>query len=125
MNMPFSKPELFAPCFQMLSIDTETIATYSNNVQFAFAIGNYSIDCEIKGVEVIDSIDVESQFDPEGGCEVNYTKLEVDNKTLVLVTHSDFEETPQGLHFILTDSQVTELNQWLQADAIEQLECAA
>ena len=55
---------------------------------------------------------------------MDYIKLEVDNKTLALVTRSDFEETPAGLHFILTESQVYELNEWLEADAVEKFEMA-
>jgi hypothetical protein len=67
---------------------------------------------------------VEQQFHPESGRDVDYIKLEVDNKILALVTRSDFEETPAGLHFILTESQVYELNEWLEADAVEKFEMA-
>ena len=126
-----TKPELFAPCFPMLSIKKSGIEVDADNVQFSFVVGSESIDCEIKAVELTDSMYVEQQFHPESGrdvdytkLEVDYTKLEVDNKTLALVTRSDFEETPAGLHFILTESQVYELNEWLEADAVEKFEMA-
>lgn len=119
-----TKPELFAPCFPMLSIKKSGIEVDADNVQFSFVVGNESIDCEIKAVELTDSMYVEQQFHPESGRDVDYTKLEVDNKTLALVTRSDFEETPAGLHFILTESQVYDLNEWLEADAVEKFEMA-
>ena len=117
-----TKPELFAPCFPMLSIKKSGIEVDADNVQFSFMVGLGSIDCEIKAVELTDSMYMEPQFNPEAGKDVDYTKLEVDNKTLALVTRSDFEETPAGLHFILTESQVYELNEWLEADAVEKFE---
>ena len=119
-----NKPELFAPCFPMLSIKKSGIEVDADNVQFSFVVGNESIDCEIKAVELTDSMYVEQQFHPKSGRDVDYIKLEVDNKTLALVTRSDFEETPAGLHFILTESQVYELNEWLEADAVEKFEMA-
>lgn len=118
-----TKPELFAPCFPMLSI-SPYIGIDAENVQFSFVVGSQSIDCEIKAVELTDSLCIESQFHPESGRDVDYTKLEVDSKTLALVTRSDFEETPAGLHFILTESQVYELNEWLEEDAVEKFEMA-
>ena len=123
MNM-HAKSELFAPCFPKLSIKKSGIEVDADNVQFSFVVGNQSIDCEIKAVELTDSMCVEQQFHPESGRDVDYTKLEVDSKTLALVTRSDFEETPAGLHFILTESQVYELNEWLEADAVEKFELA-
>ena len=123
MNM-HAKPELFAPCFPMLSIKKSGIEVDADNVQFSFVVGSESIDCEIKAVELTDSMYMEPQFNPEHGCDVDYIKLEVDNKTLALVTRSDFEETPAGLHFILTESQVYELIEWLEADAVEKFEMA-
>lgn len=119
-----TKPELFAPCFPMLSIKKSGIEVDADNVQFSFVVGNQSIDCEIKATVLTDSMSVEWQFHPESGCDADYTKLEVDNKTLALVTRSDFEETPAGLHFILTESQVYALNEWLEADAVEKFEMA-
>ena len=119
-----TKPELFAPCFPMLLIKKSGIEVDADNVQFSFVVGNESIDCEIKAVQLTDSMYVEQQFHPESGRDVDYIKLEVDNKTLALVTRSDFEETPVGLHFILTESQVYELNEWLEADAVEKFEMA-
>ena len=119
-----NKPELFAPCFPMLSIKKSGIEVDADNVQFSFVVGNESIDCEIKAVELTDSMYVEQQFHPEFGRDVDYIKLEVDNKTLALVTRSDFEETKMGVEFILTDKQVFELNEWLEADAVEKFEMA-
>ena len=119
-----TKPDLFAPCFPMLSIKKSGIEVDADNVQFSFLVGSESIDCEIKAVELTDSMYAEQQFHPESGRDVDYIKLEVDNKTLALVTRSDFEEAPAGLHFILTESQVYELNEWLEADAVEKFEMA-
>ena len=87
-----TKPELFAPCFPMLSIKKSGIEVDADNVQFSFVVGSESIDCEIKAVELTDSMYVEQQFHPEFGRDVDYTKLEVDNKTLALVTRSDFDK---------------------------------
>ena len=120
MNM-MAKPELFAPCFPDLKVDS-SIEIDADNVQFSFKIGGYSIDCEIKAVELSDSIYFEPQSDPENGFDLDFQKLEVDNKTLALVTRSDFEETPAGSVFKLTDSQVCEMNQWLEVDAVEKYE---
>lgn len=122
MNM-HAKPELLAPCLPF-TIDKKSIEVEHDVVTFSFTFGKYSIDCEIKAVELTDSMCVEQQFHPEFGRDVDYTKLEVDNKTLALVTRSDFDETPAGLHFILTESQVYELNEWLEADAVEKFEMA-
>lgn len=118
-----AKPELFAPCLPF-AINKQSIEVDADNVQFSFVVGNQSIDCEIKAVELTNSMYMEPQFHPESGCDVDYTKLEVDSKTLALVTRSDFEETPAGLHFILTESQVYALNEWLEADAVEKIEMA-
>ena len=82
-----TKPELFAPCFPKLSIKKSGIEIDADNVQFSFVVGNESIDCEIKAVELTDSMYVEQ-------------------------------------HFILTESQVYELNEWLEADAVEKFEMA-
>ena len=119
-----TKPELFAPCFPMLSIKKSGIEVDADNVQCSLIVGSECIDCENKAVALTDSMYVEQQFLPESGRDVDYTKLEVDNKTLALVTRSDFEETPAGLHFILTESQVYELNEWLEADEVEKFEMA-
>ena len=102
MNM-MAKPELFAACFPDLKVDS-SIEIDADNVQFSFKIGGYSIDCEIKAVELSDSIYFELQSDPENGFDLDFQKLEVDNKTLALVTRSDLKETPAGLNFILTES---------------------
>lgn len=58
-----AKPELFAPCFPMLSIK-KVIEIDADNVQFSFVVGSESIDCEIKAVELTDSMYVEQQFSP-------------------------------------------------------------
>jgi len=123
MNM-MSKPELFAPCFPF-AIDKKSIEVEHDVVTFSFTFGMYSIDCEIKGEQLTDIAYLEPQSNPQNGYEVEYTKIEVDSRTLAAVTRSDFEETKMGVQFILTDKQVFELNKWLEAEAIEQLECAA
>lgn len=120
MNM-MAKPELFAPCFPDLKVDS-SIEIDADNVQFSFKIGGYSIDCEIKAVELSDSIYFEPQFDPENGFDSDFQKLEVDNKTLVLITRSDIDEAPAGSTFKLTEDQVNEMNQWLECTAIEEHE---
>ena len=119
-----NKPELFAPCFPF-AIDKKSIEVEHDVVTFSFAFGMYSIDCEIKGEQLTDMAYLEPQSNPQNGYEVEYTKIEVDSRTLAAVTRSDFEETKIGVQFILTDKQVFELNKWLEAEAIEQLECAA
>jgi len=119
-----NKPELFAPCFPF-AIDKKSIEVEHDVVTFSFTFGMYSIDCEIKGEQLTDIAYLEPQSNPQNGYEVEYTKIEVDSRTLAAVTRSDFEETKMGVQFILTDKQVFELNKWLEAEAIEQLECAA
>ena len=119
-----NKPELFAPCFPF-AIDKKSIEVEHDVVTFSFTFGMYSIDCEIKGEQLTDIAYLELQSNPQNGYEVEYTKIEVDSRTLAAVTRSDFEETKMGVQFILTDKQVFELNKWLEAEAIEQLECAA
>ena len=119
-----NKPELFAPCFPF-AIDKKSIEVEHDVVTFSFTFGMYSIDCEIKGEQLTDIAYLEPQSNPQNGYEVEYTKIEVDSRTLAAVTRSDFEETKIGVQFILTDKQVFELNRWLEAEAIEQLECAA
>ncbi|MBL8283610.1 MAG: hypothetical protein JNL15_01235 [Acinetobacter johnsonii] len=118
-----TKPELFAPCLPF-TIDKKSIEVEHDVVTFSFTFGKYSIDCEIKGEQLTDMAYLEPQSNPQNGYEVEYTKIEVDNRTLTVVTRSDFEETPAGLHFILTESQVYELNEWLEADAVEKFEMA-
>lgn len=119
-----NKPELFAPCFHF-AIDKKSIEVEHDVVTFSFTFGMYSIHCEIKGEQLTDIAYLEPQSNPQNGYEVEYTKIEVDSRTLAAVTRSDFEETKMGVQFILTDKQVFELNKWLEAEAIEQLECAA
>ena len=121
MNM-MAKPELFAPCFPDLKINKPSIEIDADNVQFSFKIARYSIDCEIKAVELSDSLYFEPQFDPENGFDSDFQKLEVDNKTLVLITRSDIDEAPAGSTFKLTEDQVNEMNQWLECTAIEEHE---
>ena len=119
-----NKPELFAPCFPF-AVNKKSIEVEHDVVTFSFTFGKYSIDCEIKGEQLTDMAYLEPQSNPQNGYEVEYTKIEVDSRTLAVVTRSDFEETKMGVQFILTDKQVFELNEWLEAEAIEQLECAA
>ncbi|MEG0405290.1 MAG: hypothetical protein RR563_03530 [Acinetobacter sp.] len=123
MNM-HAKPELLAPCLPF-TIDKKSIEVERDVVTFSFTFGKYSIDCEIKGEQLTDMAYLEPQSNPQNGYEAEYTKIEVDSRTLAVVTRSDFEETKMGVEFILTDKQVFELNEWLEAEAIEQLECAA
>ena len=123
MNM-HAKPELFAPCLPF-AINKQSIEVDVDVVTFSFQFGGYSIDCEIKGEQLSDTAYMEPQFDPEYGKDVEYTKIEVDTHTLAVVTRSDFEETKQGQRFILTESQVYLLNEWLEADAVEKLEAVA
>ena len=123
MNM-HAKPKLLAPCLPF-TIDKKSIEVEHDVVTFSFTFGMYSIDCEIKGEQLTDMAYLEPQSNPQNGYEVEYTKIEVDSRTLAVVTHSDLEETKMGVQFILTDKQVFELNEWLEAEAIEQLECAA
>ncbi|AXQ21803.1 hypothetical protein BEN71_10420 [Acinetobacter wuhouensis] len=118
-----TKPELFAPCFPF-AIDKKSIEVEHDVVTFSFTFGMYSIDCEIKGEQLTDMAYLEPQSNPQNGYEVEYTKFEVDSRTLAVVTRSDFEETKMSVEFILTESQVYELNEWLEADAVEKFEMA-
>ncbi len=124
MNMPL-KPELFAPCFPYFSIDMQSIEVESDMVYFNFKIGSSEIACEIKGEQLTDSVCCGTYSDPENSLDVDYTKIEVDTKTLAKVTQSDISEIKEELGFILTDKQVFELNEWLAFTAIEELEMAA
>lgn len=46
-----TKPELFAPCFPMLSIKKSGIEVDADNVQFSFVVGLGSIDCDVAHVD--------------------------------------------------------------------------
>ncbi|MEG0346562.1 MAG: hypothetical protein RR605_00770 [Acinetobacter sp.] len=121
MNM-HAKPELFAPCFPDLEVNKPSIEIDADNVQFSFKIASYSIDCEIKAVELSDSLYFEPQLDPENGFDSGFQKLEVDNRTLVLITRSDIDEAPAGSVFKLTADQVYAMNDWLECTAVEEHE---
>ncbi|TCB51001.1 hypothetical protein E0H80_06445 [Acinetobacter sp. ANC 4779] len=117
-----TKPELFAPCFPIFWLKDESIEVDAGMVRFTLMYGCVEFDCEMLANELSDWACVELQFDPEGGRDVPYTKLKIDNKTLALVTRSDLKETPAGLNFILTEYQVGDLNAQLEAKAVEKFE---
>lgn len=113
------KIELFAPCFPDLK--AENVTGEYVFCFFDFKIGNFSIDCMIQCEQADDSIYFEPVHNPENGKDFDFKKLVVDTMTLAQVTRSDFDESPMGLKFKLTDSQVNEINEQLKEIAIQEL----
>jgi hypothetical protein len=113
------KIELFAPCFP--GMNAENVTGEDVFCFFDFKIGNFSIDCMIMVEEKSDSVYLEPLHNPENGKDVDFKKLVVDTMTLAQVTRSDFDESPMGLKFKLTDSQVNEINEQLREIAIQEL----
>lgn len=119
MNM-HAKPELFAPCFPLFEL-AENIEVDANMVRFTLNYGCVEIDCEMLANELTDSTWVNKTNDPQNDVEMDYTKLEVDDRTSVTVLRSDVELV-NGQKIILTDQQVEKLNQQLEWICIELFE---
>lgn len=119
MNM-HAKPELFAPCFPLFEL-AENIEADANMVRFTLKYGCVEIDCEMLANELTDSTWFNKTNDPQNDVEVDYTKLEVDDRTPVTILRSDVELV-NGQKIILTAQQVEKLNQQLEWICIELFE---
>ena len=119
MNM-HAKPELFAPCFPLFEL-AENIEVDADMVRFTLNYGCIEIDCEMLANELSDSTWFNNTNDPQNDVEVDYTKLEVDDRTPVTVLRSDVELV-NGQKIILTAQQVEKLNQQLEWICIELFE---
>jgi len=120
MNM-HAKPEFFAPCFPIFELVAESIEVEADMVRFTLQYGAVGIDCEAQGDELTDSTCVNKTNDPQNDVEVDYTKLEVDDRTPVTVIRTD-AELVEGQKLQLTAQQVEKLNQQLEWICIELFE---
>lgn len=123
MNMiakhwPTAEP--FAPTFAECAIST--VSYEADLVSFTLKHGCIELDCEIKAIELTDSICIESQFNPENGFDIPFEKLEVSRCVLAVIVRSDAPDVPDGMKFKLTDSQVYDLNEQLGYIAVERFE---
>ena len=130
MNM-MSKPELFCPQLPKFDVAAD-VETDGSVVSFELKYGCIVIQCSMTADVVTKSREVAyipsrygSNYQYEDYRDQEYEQLIVDEETFVLVVHNDNTDIPNGLRITLTESQVLELNKWLEAEAIEQLECAA
>lgn len=120
MNM-HAKPELFAPCFPIFWIKDDSIEVDADMVRFTLQYGCVEIDCEAQADELTDSTCVNKTNDPQNDVEVDYTKLEVDDRTPVTVIRTD-ADLVDGQKIKLTEQQVEKLNQQLEWICIEKFE---
>ncbi len=120
MNM-HAKPELFAPCFLIFELVAESIEVDADKVSFTLQYGCVEIDCEAQADELTDSTCVNKTNDPQNDVEVDYTKLEVDDRTPVTVIRTD-ADLVDGQKIKLTEQQVEKLNQQLEWICIEKFE---
>ena len=116
-----TKPELFAPCFPMLSIKKSGIEVDADMVRFTLQYGCVEIDCECQANELTDSTWFNKTNDPQNDVEVDYTKLEVDDRTPVTVIRTD-ADVVDGQKIKLTEQQVEKLNQQLEWICVELFE---
>lgn len=120
MNM-HAKPELFAPCFPISWIKDDSIEVDADMVRFTLQYGCVEIDCEMLANELSDSTWFNKTNDPQNDVEVDYTKLEVDDRTPVTVIRTD-ADLADGQKIKLTEQQVEKLNQQLEWICIEKFE---
>jgi hypothetical protein len=118
MNMLVSKPELLCPSFPMLQVSSE-FEVNDTTVLFELESGCATLKCKIvadvvKQVRVIGSV-----MNPEDSRDQFYDQLVVDDRTHVEVVGTEYVETPIGLLFQLTSTQVAELNKQLEYYAEE------
>lgn len=106
------KPELFAPCYPMFAIKSQSVSIDADMVQFTLEYGVVEIECEAQATEYSDSIYLEPQDKPECGEDKPYTRLEVDADTPITPTRYDVDLV-DGQKIKLTDAQVACLNEWL------------
>ena len=116
-----TKPELFAPCFLAFELVAESIEVDADMVRFTLQYGCKEIDCEAQADELTDSTCVNKTNDPQNDVEVDYTKLEVDDRTPVTVIRTD-ADLVDGQKIKLTEQQVEKLNQQLEWICIEKFE---
>lgn len=113
-----TKPELFAPCFPIFQIKAESIEVDADMVQFTLQYGCVEIDCEMLANELSDSTWINKTNDPQNDVEVDYTRLEVDDRTPVTVIRTD-ADVVDGQKIKLTEQQVEKLNQQLEWICVE------
>jgi len=116
-----TKPELFAPCFPIFQIKAESIEVDADMVQFTLQYGCVEIDCEMLANELSDSTWINKTNDPQNDVEVDYTRLEVDDRTPVTVIRTD-ADVVDGQKIKLTEQQVEKLNQQLEWICVELFE---
>ena len=116
-----TKPELFAPCFPIFWIKDDSIEVDADMVRFTLQYGCVEIDCEMLANELSDSTWFNKTNDPQNDVEVDYTKLEVDDRTPVTVIRTD-ADLVDGQKIKLTEQQVEKLNQQLEWICIEKFE---
>ena len=116
-----TKPELFAPCFPMFQVKAESIKVDADMVRFTLQYGCVEIDCECQANELTDSTWFNKTNDPQNDVEVDYTKLEVDDRTPVTVIRTD-ADVVDGQKIKLTEQQVEKLNQQLEWICVELFE---
>ena len=119
MNM-HAKPELFAPCFPLFEL-AENVEVDADMVCFTLNYGCIEIDCEMLVNELSDSTWFNKTNDPQNDVGVDYTKLEVDDRTPVTVIRTD-ADLVDGQKIKLTEQQVEKLNQQLEWICIEKFE---
>ena len=118
MNM-HAKPEIFVPAFT--GFDVAKIKVDADMVRFTLKYGCIEIDCEMLANELSDSTWFNNTNDLQNDVEVNYTKLEVDDRTPVTVIRTD-ADLVDGQKIKLTEQQVEKLNQQLEWICIELFE---
>ena len=118
MNM-HAKPEIFVLAFT--GFDVAKIEVDADMVRFTLQYGCIEIDCEMLANELSDSTWFNNTNDPQNDVEVNYTKLEVDDRTPVAVIRTD-ADLVDGQKIKLTEQQVEKLNQQLEWICIELFE---
>ena len=116
-----TKPELFAPCFPIFQVKAGSIEVDADMVRFTLQYGCVEIDCECQANELTDSTWFNKTNDPQNDVEVDYTKLEVDDRTPVTVIRTD-ADVVDGQKIKLTEQQVEKLNQQLEWICIELFE---
>ena len=116
-----TKPELFAPCFPVFQIKANSIEVDADMVRFTLQYGCVEIDCEAQADELTDSTWFNKTNDPQNDVEVDYTKLEVDDRTPVTVIRTD-ADVVDGQKIKLTEQQVEKLNQQLEWICVEKFE---
>ena len=118
MNM-HAKPEYLG--LSAVGYDVAKIEVDADMVRFTLKYGCIEIDCEMLANELSDSTCMNGTNDPQNDVEVDYTKLEVDDRTPVTVIRTD-ADLVDGQKIKLTEQQVEKLNQQLEWICIELFE---